>query len=284
MPVRLVDAHAHLTMDLAGTGLRGTELVEENLRLQREAGVVAVRDAGTVPGADLRSLPAGSPAVIRCGRILAPAGRFQPGLHEPVSAEELVPAALDELHAGATWVKVIADFPGPDGNWFQPVVNYEPGLLRRLAEAVHAEGGRVAAHVSGPLVREVVRAGIDSVEHGPLVDAELAHEMAERGTGWTPTLATVLGHIEPFAAAPGPMGEVIRAAIAGLRETIPLARDLGVPILAGTDEAGPGRIGLELERLVQMGLTHEQANESASSGALRFFGLPVAGDFDISRC
>ena len=117
--------------------------------------------------------------------------------------------------------------------------------------------------------------------------AELVEEnlrLAERGTGWTPTLAAVLGHIEPFSGVPGPMGDVIRAAIASLRETIPVAFELGVPILAGTDEAGPGRIGLELGRLVEMGLTPAQANEAASSGALRFFGLPASLVDDALAC
>jgi len=43
---------------------------------------------------------------------LAPAGRYFPQLlEEPVAAEDLIAAALAEVARGASWVKVIADFP-----------------------------------------------------------------------------------------------------------------------------------------------------------------------------
>jgi hypothetical protein len=48
---------------------------------------------------------------------------------------------------------------------------YEIGLVEELVEAAHARGARVAAHTTSPLVTELIRAGIDSVEHGTSVIA-----------------------------------------------------------------------------------------------------------------
>jgi hypothetical protein len=42
--------------------------------------------------------------LMACGRFLAPEGRYFPGLHVPVPAEDLVGAALAEVQAGARWV------------------------------------------------------------------------------------------------------------------------------------------------------------------------------------
>src|SRR5436190_11585693 len=135
----LVDAHAHLTIDINGTGLpNGSDaLIDANRRAQQAAGVLAVRDAGTVPGARLASLPPGGPRVISSGRLFAPAGRFHDHLHEPVAAERLVATALEEVASGRTWVKIIADFPGPDGNWALAPVTYPIEVVRALVEAVH---------------------------------------------------------------------------------------------------------------------------------------------------
>jgi imidazolonepropionase-like amidohydrolase len=207
----------------------------------------------------------------------APAGRFHAGLYAPVAPEALIDAALAEVAAGAQWVKVIADFPGPDGNWFAPIVNYPPELLRRLVDAVHAAGARVAAHVSGRFVREVVHAGVDSIEHGPLMDEDLLRALADRGGAWTPTLWTVGGALEPLASAPGPVGGFVREVLARLRELIPLAVELGVPVLAGSDEAPHGNLAREVARLHEFGLAPAQAIAAASTAVRAFLGLPALG-------
>jgi imidazolonepropionase-like amidohydrolase len=277
----LVDAHAHLTLDFAGTGLRegSEELIAANLDRHLRAGVLAVRDVGATTGATIGRRGPGEPHVQVAGRFLAPAGGYYARLHEGVGPEELVAAALAEIRAGATWVKIIADFPGPDGNWFAPRVNYPPEMVQALTGAVHAAGARVAAHVSGAFVAELVGAGIDSIEHGPLVDAELLAEMAGRGTAWTPTLTTVAGSLDQIAATNTPVGRGAREALARLGKALPLAAQLGVPILAGTDEAPAGALAREIAQLRRFGLSPAAALAAASTGARAYLGLPalVAG-------
>jgi hypothetical protein len=58
----------------------------------------------------------------------------------------------------------------PDGgesfNPLDPQLGYPLELVAAVADAVHEEGGRLAVHVMGRIVREIVEAGADSIEHG----------------------------------------------------------------------------------------------------------------------
>ena len=57
---------------------------------------------------------------------------------------------------------------------------------------MHALGGRVAAHVSGPGdAQAAIELGIDSLEHGPDVPLESLACLGRRGGAWTPTVLTV---------------------------------------------------------------------------------------------
>jgi imidazolonepropionase-like amidohydrolase len=271
----LVDAHMHLSLDFAGFRLApGSEaLIEANLAACRAAGVLFVRDAGVVPGVTLRGAPHG-PQVQWSGDILAPPGRFHAHMHRPAPAEELVTAALSQVERGASWVKIIADFPGPDGDYLVAPPTYPPELVRRLVREVHAAGARVLAHTSGPFVSELVRAGVDSIEHGTLLSAELLPEMAARGIAWTPTLGTVAGHLEPLTALPGPAGDAVRALLDRWAETLPLAVQLGVPVLAGTDELPQGELWREVAALRRFGLSPAAALAAATTVPAAYLGLP----------
>ncbi len=118
-------------------------------------------------------------------------------------------------------------------------------------------------------------AGVDSIEHGPLLDADLLEQVARQGSAWTPTLWTVVGVTERLAAAPGPLGGIAREVLARLRAMIPLAADLGVPVLAGGDEAPHGALVQEVARLRQFGLTPADAIAAASTSARAYLGLPT---------
>jgi hypothetical protein len=79
----LVDAHIHLTFETRDRlGLaRGTpELIAAHLDLQRRAGVLAVRDAGSLPGVALDPEPDGGGAVVATGPFLALPDFFLPQL------------------------------------------------------------------------------------------------------------------------------------------------------------------------------------------------------------
>jgi imidazolonepropionase-like amidohydrolase len=275
IPGGLVDAHAHLTLDLEEVGLPpGPGRVPVNVAAAHAAGVLALRDAGSRAGIGQAAL---DPArQVAAGRFLAPAGGALPHLIDPTPPDALVTEVVRQARSGVPWIKLMADYPGADGDWFGAPANYEPALLERAVAAAHEHGARVMAHVSGPLVDALVRMGVDSIEHGPLVDGPLVEEMARRGTLWCPTVATIERHLLPIRDAV-PAAE---AAFARWGTSLPLAVALGVPVLVGSDELGPRGVAVEAEALVRIGrLTPAQALHAATVGARAALRLPaVPGD------
>jgi imidazolonepropionase-like amidohydrolase len=64
--------------------------------------------------------------------------------------------------------------------------------LRAGIDEAHRHGMKCAAHAIGSEgTKNAIRAGIDSVEHGHLIDEEGALLMAERGTFLVPTLCAI---------------------------------------------------------------------------------------------
>jgi imidazolonepropionase-like amidohydrolase len=276
LPGGLVDAHAHLTMNFNGLPLRdgSDELIAANLAAQRAAGVLALRDAGLawdgVPAPDL----ARGPRLQSAGRLLAPPGRGYPQICRSVEADQLVDVALDEVRHGAAWVKIMADFPGPNGDWFAAPPNYPREVLHELVQAVHAAGARVMAHSTGQAAADLVYAGVDSIEHGMQLNGELLEAMAQRGIAWTLTMATALKHVGSLATLDNPIGAMVRSQLARVRELLPLAASLGVPLLAGTDELPHGAIAQEVAILHEFGLSACDAIAAASTAARAFLGWP----------
>jgi imidazolonepropionase-like amidohydrolase len=269
----LVDAHAHLTFearDRLGLERGSPELIAAHLDLHRRAGVLTVRDVGALPGVALDPEPDGGGRVVACGPFLAPPDFYLRHLYEGTPPQEAVAAARALVHDGAPWVKVIADFPTAGFNPLDPQLGYPIELLAAIADAVHAEGGRLAVHVMGRIVREVVAAGADSIEHGNWADADTVRDMAARGTAWCPTLTTVLGHIEPIADRVPPA----RALLDRQRDMLPLAAELGVPLLAGTDEEPHGSVAAEVAAMARYGVPAEAALVAATTGAREYLGLP----------
>jgi imidazolonepropionase-like amidohydrolase len=271
----LVDAHAHPAVGSeAGmpVALGGAEALNV-LAEWAACGVGLVRDTGSPGGSvlDLDLVP-GMPRLQAAGRFLAPAGRYYPALlPEGAPEQRLTELAMGELARGGRWVKVIADFPAvadgmPSG---APGPTYSGEAIAAMIAAVHAAGGRVAAHVTTDFVADLVRAGADSIEHGTAIDESALRLMARTGAAWTPTLCAVL-------RLPGTAPETARQRAAEYRrrlhELLPLAHRLGVPILAGTDTAGT--IAREIALLAEHGLEPSAALQAATTTGYRFLGEP----------
>src|SRR5438552_180868 len=79
-----------------------------------------------------------------------------------------------------------------------------PGRVAEAIEVAHAAGARVAVHTfSEEAVATLVRAGVDSVEHGTGLSLDLIDEMARRGTTLTPTMINIQRFDEIAAQAEG---------------------------------------------------------------------------------
>jgi imidazolonepropionase-like amidohydrolase len=268
----LVDAHSHVSFGMGSAGPipldRGG--AEEHRVHWASDGVALIRDVGGAPEV-VMSLPPvpGRPSVVAAGRHLAPAGMYFEAVHRPVERDRLVETALSELTSGAAWVKLVADFtPASVRATSQqpaPEPTYELEVVRALVTAVHAAGGRVAAHVTTELVGALVDLGIDSVEHGTSLDEPSLAKMAQRGTAWTPTLCALLG-------SPPDATDERRSIVAQRRERmnhlLPTAIRLGIPVLTGSDVVGS--IPREVQLLVECGLSPIDALRAATTTAQNF--------------
>lgn len=270
----LTDAHAHPAIRTADTGPRvaDPDEIRETLASWASAGVGVVRDTGSPGGVTLDVAPTpGLPQMLASGRFLAPQDRYFPALlPDPAPPERLTQLALGELARGARWVKVIADFPAltdgvPSGESFP---TYETSALQQMIDAVHQAGGRVAAHCVTPLLSTLVGLGIDSVEHGTSMDEDTLAAMARTGAAWTPTLNALTAGV---AESPPEVRVRLEAILDRLRELLPLARRLGVPVLTGTDTVGT--IAGEIALLARMGLDPSEALGAATVSAYDFLGL-----------
>lgn len=259
----LVDAHAHVAVGRDRARLDVDAASAALGRLSGE-GILAVRDLGAPGGVTLRITPElEHPRFQAAGRWLAPAGRFYEQLHEPVAPDELLASARAEVATGARWVKLIAD-------WTDEALSYDGLLLRQVVELAHAAGARVAAHVQGPAVGEVVAAGVDSVEHGCGLDPITLDAMVARGVAWTPTLTALSTPFPPDV--PAERRERQQGWLENVRGLLAPAAARGVTILAGTDIVGS--VVDEVRHLIRFGLEPVDALRAASTTARAFLGLP----------
>ncbi|GAA3081080.1 imidazolonepropionase-like amidohydrolase [Kribbella aluminosa] len=278
----LVDSHCHLTFDATPDGpvLRGEDFAAERLAELAGAGVSALRDVGGNRDVTLRlarDADDGRPLVLAAGRFLAPAGQYFPRAYEPVAPEDLLAAVEAEIADGATWLKLVGDFPdvGPDGpiRGSKTRPTYDLELVAAMVELAHSRNARVAAHVDTDHVTGLIQAGIDSVEHGTALTEQDLEALGARGGAWTPTLSA--------SVSPRPDETPERRArreerSAYLASVLPLAERYGVHVLTGSDVVGT--VAAEIDMLVKHGLTVEQAITAASTGAQDFLGLSGTGN------
>jgi imidazolonepropionase-like amidohydrolase len=139
----LIDAHAHPAVGAGPADLVALDAsaARANLIAWAQAGVTVVRDVGSPAGVTLQLEPeSGMPAVQAAGRFLAPEGRyFSDLLGNPVAEAELVSCALAEIDRGATWVKVIADFPNLVTGT-ETEATYRMEAIEQLVDAAHRAG------------------------------------------------------------------------------------------------------------------------------------------------
>lgn len=302
----LVDCHSHVTgpgganwiarfedpaPDLAATA-------EHNGLIGLAAGVRWMRDVGSPVGVDphdgrRRALALGVRDRWK-GRsdrpYLRAAGSwiFKEGANPISSAVEaadsdgLLEAAVGQLDDGADLIKLYMDGPDPDAS---PWTAHE---VSRVVDVAHARGARVAAHSSRlGGARTAVEGGVNSVEHGFDLDADLAGKMADRGTVLVSTLAVMRSWLtfgattdmDRFAAPDG--RTTIEERLARAEASVRAAYAAGVSIATGSDFGGgslrANQLAWEVSSLVTAGLEPVDALAAATWRGGALLGEPEAG-------
>ncbi|MBC5799595.1 MAG: amidohydrolase family protein [Candidatus Eremiobacteraeota bacterium] len=204
----LINAHAHLEASGEAqtanffkltTPTQRALLAARNAREALHAGVTSLRDLGSTESIaiDVRdAIAAGTiagPNVVAAGRAICMTGGHGRFIGREADGElDVRKAVREQLGAGADCIKFIAT----GGVLTQGAVPGGPGLdeaeLRAGIAEAHAHGMRCAAHAIGAAgIARALGAGVDSIEHGHLVDDRGIELFLERGATLVPTLAAI---------------------------------------------------------------------------------------------
>ncbi len=136
------------------------------------------------------------------------------------------------------------------------------------------------AHAQSTIgIKNALKAGIASIEHGIWLDDEAIDMMKTKGVYLVPTLVAPRDVISFAEANPGALPEVVvnkaRAVVADHSASIRKAIEAGVKIAMGTDSGvGPhGRNARELGLMVEHGMTPMQSIVASTSEAARLLRL-----------
>jgi imidazolonepropionase-like amidohydrolase len=236
----LVDAHCHLGIQLGAVPVTSTEEARALAIIDRDVGVLALRDAGSPhPYPELDDDPQ-VPRLARAGRHLASPRRYLRDVGVEVEAYELPAAVAAQAKAGNGWVKLVGDWIDRGTGDLAP--SWDAAAMARAVAAAHEAGARVAAHLfAEESVATMIRAGVDSVEHGTGLNDDDIAEMAARGTALVPTMVNV-ETFESIAAQAEGKFPAYAAHMRRLQTRFPAvvaaAYEAGVPVYVGSDAGG----------------------------------------------
>jgi imidazolonepropionase-like amidohydrolase len=119
---------------------------------------------------------------------------------------------------------------------------------------------------------DAVAAGVDSIEHGPFLTEEDLRLLAARGGAWVPTIGNQKYWLEALGRESSG-GKLFAAGLDRIVDNLPLAEEIGLTVLAGSDLAIPhGQIATEAKLLREHGLTDKAATIATSTAAFDYVG------------
>src|SRR6266436_5041709 len=298
----LIDMHTHLTFELSSLSYEGLKISTarealhgaRNAQRTLEAGFTTVRNLGAKDYADIAlrdaindgdvigpRIVASGPALGITGghcdeNLLPPAFHFQgEGVADGVEAVQH--RVREIIKYGADVIKICATggvlSKGDDPNASQ----YTLEEMKAIVADAHRLGRRVAAHAHGAEgVRWASEAGVDSVEHGDVMDDAAIITLKKNGTYMVPTL--FLGeymekNIER-SDVPEFSKQKMRDVISAMRKNIGKAFAAGVKVAFGTDAAvyPHGLNAGEFHVYVNLGMTPLAAIQTATINASDLLG------------
>lgn len=299
----LIDCHVHLeadwndfsaTANLRHSSPEKTLIALQNAQTYIQRGFTTVRDAGTTdPAYDTiairnalargafmgpRVFAAGIPISVTGGHAdlnpLAPDVPMVPLPNIADTVDQVRVAVRHDLKYGVDWIKLMATGGVVDVLSDFNVQELSEDQMKAAVEVAHRAGRRVMAHAEGTAgITAAVRAGVDSVEHGTMLDEETAKMMAERGTWLVPTLETFQRGVE-IGLSQGQEPVMLEKGKAILKHQQPAferALRNRVKIAFGLDD-DPQYVVREFEALVRAGMQPLDAIRAATSSAAELLG------------
>ena len=303
----MINCHVHLTNDgspdLFGQVERDSVTVSAlrgylNLQATLQSGVTSVRDCGAANGIALdlaRAVDDGlvpGPRIRAAGRVITMTG----GHGHFIGREADGPAGVRqatraEIKAGAHFIKAMAT-----GGVLTPGVvptqtALQPDELEQVAREAHNAGRRAACHAIGNEgIKNAIRAGIDSIEHGFYLDDEALELALDRGTVLVPTLIAVNQIVNngKTGAMPAWVVEKAESESGHHRESFAAGVRSGMKVAAGTDAGTPFNphtyLPQELALMVDYGMRPMEAIVAATRNAAENLDLaPDVGTLEVGR-
>ena len=301
----IIDCHVHLSLRLEPVADQvqrsATDLVVRALETGRDfldAGVTTIRDAGYTPAGIKRAFASGAfpgpRTQVSCmplsqtgghGDGWTPSGAvletevsdLPPGIADGVDAVRR--AARLQIRAGADWIKVMATggvlsaADSPDSSQFTV------DEIRAIVEEARAAGIRgTLAHAEGTTgIKNALRAGITSIEHGDLIDDEGIDLMLARNVPLIPTFninfelmdedRVARGDVPPWAI------EKMRYLFDKQQVNFRHAIERGVRVVMGTDSFSGMFPPAELAYMADFGLGSFRAIQAATTEAAALLGV-----------
>jgi imidazolonepropionase-like amidohydrolase len=292
----LINAHMHIMLDASAdpTTVAMEEGVEESVlkgygrgEQMLRAGITTARDLGGFEYGEITlrdafaSGDAPGPRLLCAGKLITSIRGHGWMIGSEVDGPDQVRAAAREnLEHGVDCIKLMAT----GGVMTEGVVPGEIHLtedeLRAGVEVAHEAGLRTATHAQGTEgIKNALRAGIDTVEHGIYLDEEAIEMMVRRGVVFVPTLAAPY-RIAEAGEAKGVPAFAVQKSLQVMdthRRSFERAVAAGVTIAAGNDGGTPFNpahdLVTEVRLMVEYGMSPMAAIAAATRGSALALGL-----------
>jgi imidazolonepropionase-like amidohydrolase len=292
----MIDCHVHLCIDGSADPLQSvlkdppamiTLKAARHADLTLLSGVTTVRDLGSANGisGSLRDAialgVATGPRVVTTNQaVCITGGQGWQFSRQADGPDDVRRAVREQIRAGADAIKMMAT-----GGVITPGV--EPGSpqftleeLKAGAEEAHKAGRKIAAHAQGNEgIKNSLKAGFDTIEHGIYLDDEAIALLLEKKAVLVPTLSAPFNIMEKGEASgiPSFIIEKTRKVKDAHVASVKKAHKAGVAIASGADSGTPFNLHgdnlRELELLVGIGLSPMEAIVSATRIAAETLGL-----------
>ncbi len=292
----MVDCHAHILGDLADlspsssfrmSSAKKTLWGMKNLKVWLAQGFTALRDAGEddlgygqlalrdainagwIDGPRMQS--SGNYVSLNGGHgdsedFIAPDQELplRPNIADTVDG--VAKAVRRDIKYGADWIKLMGTGGVADLTSDFKVQELSEEQMAKAVEVAHRAGKRVMVHAEGTEgIKAAVRAGVDSIEHGTMLDDEGAALMAKKGTWLVPTLYTFQHGVElgtTHGQDPVSLAKT-KEIVAHQQPAFTRALQAHLKIAVGIDDE-PQYLPKEVEALVRGGMTTLQALQAAT--------------------
>ncbi len=292
----LIDCHVHYCLDAGPDPIATFQQDDRTItavkaathaRATLNAGITTVRDVGSRDHISIslgRAIRAGiipGPRTLSAGLAICMTGGHAWFIGRQADGrDDVVRAVREQVQEGADVIKLIATggVLTPGASPGSPQLTFDE-LQAAVEEATRA-GRRVAAHAHGAEgMKNAIRAGVHSIEHGTLLDDDALKLFLLHKTFLVPTLSAIQTGVEcgKMGGIPDEAFQKVTLLGEGLKANFQKAIRAGVRIAMGTDAGTPfnlhGHNAQELRRMVDLGLTPVQAICAATSSAASLLGL-----------